>query len=336
MPEGTGVTVAAPAVHDTVALSRLVLDLVAAGGADSRALAREAGLPGWLLDLDQAMVASCHHERLWELAGHALQDPCAGLTAVSRHQVGDLDLYDYLFSTAGTVGEALQITGDFFHLLTTNCQLRAGARTDEGITYSYRHAQPGGRGEELWTQFSIAGFCARIQTVAGCPVIPARIAFAQPPPRSHRAFTETLGTRQIDFRAPVTTFTLPAEDLDRPIPSADPVLNRILRRYAATLPPCQPASWPDYFRQVLAGALGDGTPSLDAVAGRLAISVRTLQRRLAEHGTTWRAELQAARQDRVRTAFQASPPSMTRLARQLGYADPRSVRRALRRWDQSR
>jgi AraC-like DNA-binding protein len=70
--------------------------------------------------------------------------------------------------------------------------------------------------------------------------------------------------------------------------------------------------------------------------GILAISVRTLQRRLAEHGTTWRAELQAARQDRARTAFQASPPSMTRLARQLGYADPRSVRRALRRWDQSR
>jgi AraC-like DNA-binding protein len=134
----------------------------------------------------------------------------------------------------------------------------------------------------------------------------------------------------------VTTFTLPAEDLDRPIPSADPVLNRILRRYAATLPPCQPASWHGYFRQVLAGALGDGTPSLDTVAGRLAISVRTLQRRLAEHGTTWRAELQAARQDRARTAFQASPPSMTRLARQLGYADPRSVRRALRRWDQSR
>jgi len=33
---------------------------------------------------------------------------------------------------------------------------------------------------------------------------------------------------------------------------------------------------------------------------------------------------------------QIGPPSMTRLARQLGYADPRSVRRALRRWDQSR
>jgi AraC-like DNA-binding protein len=271
--------------------------------------------------------------RLWELTEHALQDPCAGLTAVSRHQVGDLDLYDYLFATAGTVREALEITGDFFRLITTNCQLRAGAPADAGITYTYRHALPGGRGEELWTQFSIGGFCARIQAVAGHPVIPAHIAFAQPPPRSHRAFTETFGTRHIDFRAPATTFTLLDEDLDRPIPSADPVLGRILRRYAATLPLPQPTSWHSYFREVLAEAIGDGAPSLDSVARRLAVSIRTLQRRLAEHGTTWRAELETARQDRAHQAFQASPPSMIRLARELGYADPRSVRRALRRWD---
>ncbi|HEX5296300.1 MAG TPA: hypothetical protein VFW50_04865 [Streptosporangiaceae bacterium] len=38
---------------------------------------------------------------------------------------------------------------------------------------------------------------------------------------------------------------------------------------------------------------------------------------------------------RARQALQASSPGMTSLARQLGYADPRSVRRALRRWDQS-
>jgi len=325
----------APAVYDTVELSRLVLGLAAAGGADSRALARDAGLPGWLLGLDGAMVESRHHVRLWELAEHALQDPYAGLTAVSRHQVGDLDLYDYLFSTAGTVGEALEVTGDFFRLISTNCQLRAGAPADGGITYSYRHALPGGRGEELWTQFSIAGFCARIQAVAGRPVIPAHIAFAQPPPRSYGAFTETFGTRQIDFRAPATTFTLLARDLDRPLPGADPVLARILRRYAATLPQPQPTSWHSHFRQVLAEAIGDGEPSLAAVARRLAVSVRTLQRRLTEHGTTWRAELETARHDRARQALQASSPSMTRLARQLGYADPRSVRRALRRWDQS-
>jgi AraC-like DNA-binding protein len=72
---------------------------------------------------------------------------------------------------------------------------------------------------------------------------------------------------------------------------------------------------------------------LEAVAGRLAVSARTLQRRLSEHGSTWSGELDTARQHRARLARQDGTPAMTSLARQLGYAGPRSARRALRRWN---
>ncbi len=328
-----GPTCQAAAVHDSVELSRLVLGMAAASGADARMLARDARLPGWLLGVDGAVIGSAQHGRLWELAGHALQDPCLGLTAVARHRVGDLDLYDYLFMTAGTVREALELSGGFFHLISTNCSLVPQPQPGGEITYRYRHALAGGRGEDLWTQFSIAGFCARVSAAAGRPVTPAHVALAQPPPRSHRAFTGTFGTRRIDFGAPVTTFTLRAADLDLPMPAADPVLAGILRRYASTLPQPQPVDWLWHFRQALGETIGDGTVSVNGLARRLAVSTRTLQRRLAEHGTTWRAELETARQHRARRAITAGPPSMTSLARQLGYADPRSARRALRRWD---
>ncbi|MGH3251735.1 MAG: AraC family transcriptional regulator ligand-binding domain-containing protein [Trebonia sp.] len=323
----------AAAVHDSVELSRLVLGVAAAGGADARALARDSGLPGWLLGEDRAMIGSAQHARLWELAGHALRDPCLGLTAVARHRVGDLDLYDYLFTTASTVREGLEISGGFFHLVSTSCSLMPQPQPGGEVTYHYRHALAGGPGEELWAQFSIAGFCARVSAGAGRLVTPAHVTFTQPPPRSHRTFTETFGTRRIDFGAPVTTFTLRADDLDLPMPSADSALARILRRYALTLPRSQPANWLGHFRQVLAETIGDGTISVNALARRLTVSTRTLQRRLAEHGTTWRAELDTARQQRARQAIAAGQPSMTWLARQLGYADSRSARRALRRWD---
>lgn len=321
------------AIQDTVELSRLVLGMAAARGADARVLARDADLPIWQLGVDQAMIASVHHARLWELAEHALQDPCVGLTAVRLHRVGDLDLYDYLFTTAATVREALEISGGFFHLISTNCSLRPETPAGDDVTYSYRHAMPGGRGEELWTQFSIAGFCARIGAAAERRVVPAEITFAQPPQRSYREFIETFGTRRIEFGAPVTSFTLRAEDLDMQMPGADPALARILRRYAATLPRSMTADWLDVFRQTLTEVIGDSTPSLDMLSRRLAVSIRTLQRRLAEHGTSWRAELEGARQRRAQRVLQDGVPSATRLARHLGYADPRSVRRALRRWE---
>ena len=108
------------------------------------------------------------------------------------------------------------------------------------------------------------------------------------------------------------------------------VLARILREYADSLPPPAPASWLDDFRQHLGDAIEDGATSLQALARRLVISPRTLQRRLAEQDTTWRAELDLARQ---RRASQSSDQSTRRLARQLGYADSRSLRRARRRWE---
>jgi AraC-like DNA-binding protein len=113
----------------------------------------------------------------------------------------------------------------------------------------------------------------------------------------------------------------------------DPAPAQVLQRYAATSPRPVPADWLDLFRHVLAEALDDSTPSLDTLSRRLTISIRTLQRRLADHGTTWRAELDTARRNRAQQTLQNSTPSMTRLARQLGYSDPTSARRALRRWN---
>jgi AraC-like DNA-binding protein len=321
----------APAVcQDSVEMPRLILAVAGAGGADPRELARGARLPDWVLALDGAMVASQQNTRLWELAEHALDDPLLGLTAADRHRVGDLDLYDYLFVTAATLRDGMRQSIEHFPLVSTNVQLRVMTETDRDVTYAYRHVLDDSRGEETWTQFSLAGFCARARAATGAPIVPAHVAFAQPPPRSYQAFVEAFGTRQIDFGAPATTLTFHTADLDRPMQRADPALARILRRHAATVSPPQPVTWYDRFQELLAEVIDLGSPSRDALARRLSISVSTLQRRLAEHGTTWRAELDAARQRRVQHARRHAQDD---LARHLGYADPRSVRRAMSRWN---
>jgi AraC-like DNA-binding protein len=314
-------------------MSRLLLAVAAAGGADARQLARDAQIPGHALARDHAMLLSRHVYRLWELVEHALEAPHVPLTTVDRHKVGDLDLFDYLLTTATTLKSGLQVNGDFLHLVTTNGRLQIEAETDRDATYSCRTVQPGGRGADLWVQFTVAGFCARAQAATGRPVVPSHVAFAQPPPRSHQAFIERFGTSRIDFGAPVTTFTFRACDLDLPMPGADPALARILTRYAATLSPRPLPTWHEHFQQQLAEAIDHGNPSLGALARRLAISIRTLQRQLAEQGTTWRAELDTARQQRAQHAPQAEAGNMANLARQLGYSDPRSARWALRRWN---
>ncbi|MGW4356559.1 AraC family transcriptional regulator, partial [Nocardia sp. NPDC004582] len=59
---------------------------------------------------------------------------------------------------------------------------------------------------------------------------------------------------------------------------------------------------------------------------------RTLQRRLAEAGTTWRRELDRARSARLGAAQATGPLSRGKQAQLLGYADESSMRRAALRW----
>lgn len=322
----------APA-YDTLIFPRYLLGAAAAGGADARQLAREARLPAWALNVDRGMLPSRYAMVLFELAERALGDPDIAMTVMDRHQVGELDLFDYLFTTAGTLREGLETDSRYMHLVTTRLQRQVEAETDRETTYSYRQAEPGGRGEDLCLQFSVAALYARARAATGQPVRPVRIAFAQSAPRSHRRLAEGLGTRTVDFGAPITTLTFSARDLDLPMRGADPSLARILNRYAASLPAPPLVTWHGHFQQLLARSIEAGSPSLESMAKQMAVSPRTLQRQLAEHGTTWRDELNAVRQRRALKARQSGTVSTAALARQLAYSDPRSVRRALRRWD---
>lgn len=321
-----------PAPVCSAGIARWVLGAAAAAGADARELAREARLPAWVLADDEAMVPSRDLMRLWELAERETAEPDLPLALASQLAPGKLGLYGYLVTTAATLRHGLRAGIGFIHLVSTCSRVRIEAETSQETTYSCRPVGEESRGAQLGLQFCVASFCALARAGGGRPVAPVRVGFAQPAPRSHHAFTKSLGTRRIDFGTPVTTFTFHARDLDLPMPRADPILARILHRYAATMPP-PPITWLEQFRQALDEAIGQDGPSLDDVAGKLAVSPRTLQRRLAEHGTTWRTEVDAARQDRARLAHKDGRPSMTGLARQLGYAGPRSARRALQRWN---
>jgi AraC-like DNA-binding protein len=159
--------------------------------------------------------------------------------------------------------------------------------------------------------------------------IAATLRASQPELRAALLASQLVGiaiTRQAVGLAPLT-----AADPDELAAWITPVVHYYMTGHGAHQA-AAPVTWQERFRLALAGAFEDGSPSLGTLARRLAVSPRTLQRQLAAHGTTWRAELDTARQRRAWQARQGGA-DMASLARQLGYADARSARRAVRRWD---
>jgi AraC-like DNA-binding protein len=239
-------------------------------------------------------------------------------------------LYDYLFATAATLREGFAASDQYLHLLTTHGRLWVEAETERATVYSYSHACGEECGTELALRRSVAALCARAQAETGQPVTPVHVGVVRSGPPASGA----PGTGRTDTEAPLVTFAFSVTDLDLPMCGADPVLAEILRGYAASLPPPPPASWIESFRRHLGEAVDDSSASLTGLARGLAVSPRTLQRRLAQHGTTWRAELDMVRQGNAERGRQAGT-TMTSLAKQLGYADTSSLRRARRRWETS-
>ncbi|MGW4242547.1 AraC family transcriptional regulator, partial [Nocardia sp. NPDC004722] len=115
--------------------------------------------------------------------------------------------------------------------------------------------------------------------------------------RTHDAFVDYFGTADLEFGAARNSVTYRAADLELPHITADPMLAAVLRRHAAALPPPPPRAteWPDRVASALAAVLDESDPLLEEVARRLYTSPRTLQRRLAESGTTWSLEVDRAR-----------------------------------------
>jgi len=220
---------------ESVKMVRFLARAFEAGGGNARQLTSDAQIPDWALRGEEAMVSPYFAMRMWELAEHAFEDPQLPLTVVAHLKPGELDIYDYLFATAPTLRDGFDLGSRYLRLLTTNARLEVEAETDREVTYSYRYLDGDGRGAELALQLSAAVFCARASAAIRQQVAPIRVAFTQPAPRSHGTFSETFGTSRVDFDAPVTTFTFRSQDLNLPMPGADPTLARILTRYADTL-----------------------------------------------------------------------------------------------------
>ena len=84
-------------------------------------------------------------------------------------------------------------------------------------------------------------------------------------------------------------------------------------------------------RDLLRAAL-PATLDLDAVAGRLYLSPRTVHRRLEQEGSSFRAIKDALRRDLALSRLTKSDDPVAKIAADLGYADPSAFYRACVAW----
>jgi AraC-like DNA-binding protein len=272
--------------------------------------------------------------RLWEVMATIAPETVPGLRVAEQANLGSLHIWDYLFTSGATLADGARQAAEYLHLLVDPSATMSVAADGAQLTIRYCS-------ETSWTpaaaaihEFIMSLILRRCVEAVGRPFVPLHVGFAHRAPRSHRPLTEAFGTRHLDFAHPTNSITFLASDT-QPLRPADPELARILRRYAemaaSRVRPLP--DWRDSFNDALAMAFAEATPSLHRVARRLSLSPRTVQRRLAEYGTTWQEQLDAARRVRAERLLGETRLPFQAVASRLGYTDARSLRRAVQRWD---
>lgn len=92
------------------------------------------------------------------------------------------------------------------------------------------------------------------------------------------------------------------------------------------------ASVVDVAREAILRVLSAGHPPIETVAETVHTSVRTLQRRLAASGRTYKKLVDEVRLEGARRALAASDAPLKAIAFDLGFAEQASFTRAFRRW----
>lgn len=130
------------------------------------------------------------------------------------------------------------------------------------------------------------------------------------------------------------TVTFSASDAELPFLTANDAIWQVfepdLRRRLTEL--SETASTSERVRAQLLEALPSGQASMDAIAGRLAMSKRTMQRRLAEDGVTFQLLVNQTREALARHYLSNTTLSNAEISFLLGFEDPNSFFRAFHDW----
>jgi AraC-like DNA-binding protein len=172
---------------------------------------------------------------------------------------------------------------------------------------------------------------ATIETAMGRRMGEAAFTMPAPRPAYWRRYEEF-------FHAPVTFagveagVSLPAEWLSLPCPLADPIAHRSTWTRLESIRRGLAGDFVDVRVERIFAASNDAGPSLGDVAAQLGLSVRTLDRRLAERNTSFRHLLDRHRRERATELLAQHHLTVAEIAERLGYGEATNFTRACRRW----
>lgn len=263
-------------------------------------------------------------------------DPLFGLRIGADNHYGNLDLLGNLMATTETLEAGLAMLFQYKDLLVPYLDFQL-TRQGDTAQLSVETGAGGLRftGTRIHNDLVVSTMVAIGRSLLAGDLPLVEVMFLHPEPGGddlarYRDFFQC----PLIFSARANAIVFPQSLLATPLPRAFPKYNERLKRSAdqvlSGLSRAAGVSGQVLLR--MQGMLGHSDITIDSVAESLAMSPRTLQRRLQEEGTRFAILRDQVKHRAACQALQAWNCDMGALAQQLGFSDTANFYHAFKRW----
>lgn len=315
-----------------VGYGRLILDVVAMHDVPADRLLAAADVPGELLDDPHGRLTAWQAGALLFHAMELSGEPAIGYEIGLHSSLTSHGIMGYGLLSSSSVRDAISLGEKFLPLLLPMVSMRHFVEGDTGVI-EVAETAPVGPVRQCLIDLFLVGLSRMAPVLTNGAGDPAQIElwFAGPAPDYYPRYRDRLP--RMRFETGVDQMRFPAADLAVELEMANHVTAAMVEAQCrAELE--QLGLDADLLTQVRAALRSDGSgfPDLETVAARLHMAGRTLKRRLAEHGTGFREQVEAARRAEAIRLLRTTGLSVAQVARRLGYADASSFSRAFQKW----
>ena len=314
-----------------VAISKVMINFAANHGVDLETCLFGTDISEHSLNDGGALIEREQEMQLIENLMLALPDiPALGFKIGLCYNIATFGIWGFSLRTCRTLREALNTALRFLPLSTAYCEINSfeqdgyfGLRMNPQFIPAHLR--------QFLLERDMAASIALAKELSLNEIQTVETEFTGPALEDASYIESVCGTPP-RYHSTYNAIRIPLKFVDKPQPTYDVNLARLLTdQCARQLRQRQSGGITDRVRQQILGDLGL-MASLDDVAAAMAISSRTLRRKLDTENTSFRAVVEEERKQMAFQLLTDSDMKIDELAAHLGYTDTSSFTRAFRRW----
>lgn len=269
---------------------------------------------------------------LFEKLADDLGNPAFGLDYAKSFPLGGTGAFGYVLSHSKDMRSAVLAIARYTRIIMPAVDVRY-ERIEDGGHLSWSYPLELSSPNIQFNSFVAALVVLRLRNMLSPGWYPKGVELAHREPGAHVKYSALFGPG-LHYDRPANRFTFCDANLDRGNQSADPRLFAVVKQLADILLQFQTTGVD--FRAAVSNAivrvLGVDAPSLNAVSEHMALGARTVQRRLANEGTSFEAVLSDTRRRVAERLLRETDLPLTDIAFMLGFSELSAFTRAGKRW----